>query len=69
MSDIKPWDLLNPNQPRSEEEIQKERLNICESCDFFLKATKQCKICWCVMPLKVKLANAECPTGKWGKYE
>jgi len=70
MSDsVKPWDLLNSNEPKTTEEIQQLRLDICNSCDFFSNAMKQCKKCGCIMPLKVKLGNAECPVGKWGKYE
>jgi hypothetical protein len=70
MSDsVKPWDLLNPNKPKTTEEIQKWRLDLCLSCEFLLKATKQCKKCACFMPMKVQLGSAKCPVGKWDKYE
>lgn len=66
MSDnVKPWDLLNPNQPRSEEELMQARLDICKSCEFFRAKTEQCKKCGCFMKLKTKLKNANCPIGKW----
>ena len=33
--DVKPWDLLNPNKPRSSEELAVYRLEICKACDWF----------------------------------
>jgi hypothetical protein len=63
--DVKPWDLLNPNQPRSAEELHKSRLEICRACEFFKPRTEQCRKCGCFMKLKTKLENAKCPIGKW----
>lgn len=65
VSDVKPWDLFNPNEPKSKEELAKYRFEICESCEFFRKKTKQCKKCGCFMKLKTTLENAKCPIGKW----
>ena len=65
----KPWDLFNPNQPRSEEELVEYRMSICNSCEFLIELTKQCKKCGCIMPLKTKLKNSSCPIGKWDKVE
>jgi hypothetical protein len=62
---VKPWDLLNPNEPRSEEDLKKERLAICVICPEYISRTDQCKKCGCIMRLKTKLKNAECPLGKW----
>lgn len=45
-------------------EIAQERFNICKSCDQ-ISAIKLCRICNCVMPVKVKFAHAACPKGKW----
>lgn len=64
---VKPWDLLNPNEPRSEKELVEYRMSICRSCPEFIELTNQCKKCGCIMPLKTKLAHAECPIGKWNK--
>ena len=64
-SDVKPWDLLNPNQKRSPEELQQYRLEICRSCEFFRPRTETCKKCGCFMKLKTKLEAAKCPIGKW----
>jgi hypothetical protein len=61
----RPWDLLNPNEPRSLDEDAQARLDICEKCPELVGLAKQCKQCGCVMTLKVKLKNAKCPLGKW----
>jgi hypothetical protein len=61
----KPWDLLNPNEPRSNEELASHRLGICKSCEFFRPASKTCKKCGCFMKLKTTLEKAKCPIGKW----
>ena len=62
---VRPWDLFNKNKARSEEEIQKKRIEICESCPFFISLTRQCKKCGCFMDAKTKLAEASCPEHKW----
>ena len=63
--DVKPWDLINPKQPRSNDEIVKSRLEICKTCDYFRPKTETCRKCGCFMKLKTKLENAKCPVGKW----
>ena len=63
--DVKPWDLFNPNQPKSEEEIAKSRLEICKTCEYFRPKTETCRKCGCFMKLKTTLANAKCPIEKW----
>ena len=63
--DVKIWDLFNPNEPRSPEEISAYRLSICEQCPAFRPLTKTCKKCGCFMKLKTTLAHAKCPIGKW----
>lgn len=63
--DVKPWDLLNPNQPRSGEELSNARLEICKVCEFYGKSTNRCKKCGCFMKLKTNLEHARCPVGKW----
>jgi hypothetical protein len=63
--DVKPWDLLNPNQPRSSEELGAYRLEICKTCEYYRQKTNQCKLCGCFMKLKTTLENAKCPVNKW----
>lgn len=66
MSDnVKPWDLLNPNEPRSQEDIIASRLEICKTCEFYRARTNQCRKCGCFMKLKTRLEHARCPIGKW----
>lgn len=64
-SRVKPWDVINPNSPKTQDEEADRRYAICEECPRFLRVTKQCKECGCFMNLKTKLANATCPLGKW----
>jgi hypothetical protein len=45
-------------------ELQKHRYEICKSCDSFT-ALKTCRVCGCIMPLKIKIATASCPLEKW----
>lgn len=45
-------------------DLQKHRYEICKSCDSFT-TLKICQKCACIMPLKVKLIDAECPLKKW----
>jgi len=61
----RPWDLLNPNQEKSEDAEQSKRFDICMACPELIQATKQCKQCGCFMKMKVKLKRAQCPLGKW----
>jgi hypothetical protein len=63
--DVKPWDLFNPNEPKSGEELAAYRLSICSTCEFFKKTGNRCKKCGCFMKLKTTLAHAKCPIGKW----
>lgn len=65
LGETRPWDLLNPNAPKSSPELQEQRLETCRGCDRFVKLTSQCKECGCVMIGKVKLQDAKCPLDKW----
>lgn len=44
-------------------------MNICERCDHYNQITTQCEECGCFMKVKTLIQSAECPIGKWGKYE
>ncbi len=67
--EVRPWDLLNPQIPRSPDNVAAERLAICKACPRYRKRAGQCKECGCIMPQKVKLAGASCPLGKWGIFD
>lgn len=47
------------------EEQQKERLNICNTCEYKIEITNMCGKCLCYLPWKVELAPASCPEQKW----
>lgn len=61
----RPWDLFNKNLKKVESDIFEERMSICRACPRFISATTQCLECGCIMKLKTKLPNAECPLHKW----
>jgi hypothetical protein len=42
-----------------------ERMKICIQCEHFWKFTKQCALCKCFMPVKVRLPGQVCPIKKW----
>ena len=44
-----------------------ERYSICKNCEEFRTSIKQCRICGCFMPLKVRLAFEKCPKEKWSE--
>lgn len=69
LGETRPWDLINPNIDFVPENIMQSRFEICKSCPELIKLTNQCKKCGCIMNLKTKLPHAECPLGKWQKYE
>lgn len=63
--DVKFSDLFNPNQPRSDEDLMKSRLEICMGCEHLNKRLVKCNKCGCFMKLKTTLKSAKCPIGKW----
>jgi hypothetical protein len=65
MGETRPWHMLDPNQYSEDDNLSKERLEVCNECPELIKTTKQCKKCLCFMDLKTKLTNATCPLGKW----
>lgn len=67
-SQARPWHLLDPDRYVQDPDLAKQRLSICEGCEFF-QVTKTCEKCGCFMPLKTKLAIAECPIGKWSRED
>lgn len=52
-----------------DEVIVKQRLDTCKSCENFISITAQCKLCFCFMNLKTRIATAYCPDGKWQAVE
>lgn len=61
----RPWDMLGQDNYHNDESITEHRMQICTNCSEFISLTKQCKQCGCVMILKTKLKDAQCPLKKW----
>lgn len=66
--DARPIDLAKPNLYISKY-LRNKRMDICRSCEFFIKAGSRCQKCGCFMKAKTYLGNASCPVGKWGQEE
>lgn len=49
--------------------ISEERLDICNQCDDFDQTSSRCTRCGCFMNYKTLLHYAQCPIGKWDKYD
>lgn len=50
------------------EEVQKERISICNKCDK-LTITRQCSVCLCFVDAKCKFRQEHCPLDKWQAWE
>jgi len=61
----RPWDFVAPSTSYADEDVSKNRYDICKACPEFINLTKQCKKCGCFMNAKTKLQDAVCPMGKW----
>ena len=61
----RPWDIFNSTLRDMPPYIAEARMAICEACPELITLTKMCGVCKCVMPIKTKLVNAECPIHKW----
>jgi len=42
-----------------------ERMKVCIECEHFRKPLKQCKLCGCFMPIKVRIPTMMCPINRW----
>ena len=49
------------------EEEKKQRISICNSCEFLFTPTRTCKKCGCFVDAKAVLAISNCPMTKWPK--
>jgi hypothetical protein len=64
--DVSILDAINPMSIRVGRRDRDNRMSICRDCVHFT-SLQRCNLCGCVMPLKVSLAEAFCPDGKWGR--
>ena len=65
------WELINYIQKNYEktlfasDEIYKERLSICKTCDKYKELENECAECGCYIPMKAKIVLDSCPLEKW----
>ena len=52
---------------RVSEDVQKQRYDICSSCEFLSLPSNRCKKCGCFMGIKTWMPNERCPINKWGR--
>lgn len=66
------WELLNyieNNQHKVlvvSDEVYRERIMTCKSCDMYDELENRCKECGCYVPGKAKIILDSCPLDKWG---
>lgn len=48
------------------EAVKLERVALCEACDHFDEASRQCNQCGCLIDLKIAMPLEKCPIDKWG---
>jgi hypothetical protein len=48
-----------------DESAVERRLEICRSCDYYIKDSSRCSLCGCFMNFKTRLTQSSCPIGKW----
>ena len=59
-------DLIDGKLPSSAgADLKRERLKLCDQCEYFERLARKCKLCGCFMDLKAHLLEAECPVQKW----
>lgn len=47
------------------QELQEQRLAICETCPFLTIDKSRCSACGCFVKSKVKMSSSTCPKGYW----
>jgi hypothetical protein len=45
--------------------LHKARINTCNTCPHLIKITRICGKCFCLVDLKVRLTEQQCPEDKW----
>lgn len=66
------WELLNYITKNEEkvlfvsDEVYKERMTTCKSCDKYDELENRCMECGCYVPGKAKIILDSCPLDKWG---
>ena len=64
------WDLISHIQSHKEaifasDDLYRERMMICKSCDKYKELENECEVCGCYVPIKAKIILDSCPINKW----
>jgi rRNA maturation endonuclease Nob1 len=51
----------------AEQEVQKQRREICYACEFHDPEQHRCKSCGCMLSVKISMSANSCPQNKWPK--
>lgn len=51
------------------DEVYKERISICKTCDKYDELENRCTDCGCYLPAKARVILDSCPLDKWGSDE
>jgi hypothetical protein len=62
------WRWLREGAGIVPERVEKARYARCKTCEFYDPRVKQCEVCGCFVPLKIKLPTEECPYGRWKRW-
>lgn len=49
----------------TDDETQKIRIELCNSCEHLVKPTRTCTKCGCFVDAKTRLKHSSCPIEKW----
>lgn len=58
-------DVVSGNQIFASDEVQKQRMEICKSCEHYHEEQVRCKECGCFLEDKTSYTSAVCPIHKW----
>lgn len=58
-------DAVKGNDIFVNDEVEKHRIDTCNSCNRFDSESRRCKECGCFMDQKVSYSASECPLNKW----
>ena len=59
------WKWARSGFKLEDEQVAISRFQICLTCPYLKKETKQCTLCGCMMEKKTKIMGASCPVQKW----
>lgn len=51
--------------PFASKKLLKERMDICNTCEFYHYKKNRCIKCGCFLEFKAKFSDAHCPIDKW----